>query len=251
MLSSLLGGHCQNPPSRFFGVEAHLQLCRFFGPNEEQIDFAASFDTGLRSGGLYYLRFVECKRVSSFLIVRTYKPKESASEGHFGPWMNISAATNDLASVCSVRTFDQYKRLYLDLLERKEVMLTDHMKLFIQASGTEISQATIKATMHNVLQDAGLTRGFAPHSTRGASLSQVAWNGMPAQSAQEYVHVSQATAAEHYRRLLLASKDTLHPLPPSPCYSDYVRRRMYIELDYTDDGVVLNPAPDTTTDDEG
>jgi integrase len=87
-----------------------------------------AFDTGLRSGGLYNLRFVECKRDSSFLIVRTYKPKEGASEGRFGPWMKISAATNDLASVCSVRTFDQYKRLYLDLLERKE---TDDMKLFI------------------------------------------------------------------------------------------------------------------------
>jgi hypothetical protein len=66
-----------------------------------------------------------------------------------------------------------------------------------------------------------------------------------------HVHVSQATAAKHYRRHLLAREDTLRPLPPSPCYSDDVRRRMYMELDYTNDGVVLDLAPDSTTDDEG
>ena len=112
--------------------------------------------------------------------------------------------------------------------------------LFLQENGQVLKLASLKSAIHKMFQAADIPKSFAPHSIRGASLSQVAFNGMDLLLAEEHVHISHETASKHYRRRLQASEDVLREVPTPALYSDYIRRRFWPELAYSDLGAVLD-----------
>ena len=74
--------------------------------------------------------------------------------------------------------------------------------LFRQENGQPLKLALLKAAIYKMFQAAGNPKAFAPHSIRGASLSQVAFNGMDLLLAEDHDRNSYETVLKHYRRRL-------------------------------------------------
>lgn len=209
-----------------------------------------ALDSGQRGGGLANLFRQHCRRQGDLLIIRIFKPKQKTEEGRFSNWIRIRRAPKDIEATCTVATFDKYVEVVDYIHQRTGFVKPDNFPVFVKADGLPLKDASVKSAMKRVLEAAKLPKFFTAHSFRGASLSQVGENGMASKAAEEHVQVSAGTAAKYYRReLCIVRQDPSRDLPPTPVYSDFIRRRFYLELDYPDDGAVLDDKVDGVDED--
>ena len=244
-----------NPPtpkySRMFDCRVVLQhLARLeissFVTLRNKLLMLIALDKAQQASGLATIYSSQCRKEGSYLWVRVHKPKEG-SDGLFGPWTKISATSAELADICTVRTFDLYIQQYESLNVTRDLV---GPPLFVSGKGKGLKTELIKSVLHNLLKSAGISPAFKAHSTRGASLSMVGFCGMSPEDDHEHFHISAGTAEKHYRRLLVAPEDPLRELPTPACYSDFLRRRFYLDQEYSDEGQVLDDGDNSSTTDE-